>query len=151
MPKSGPAELKAYHQQVLEAEARKGKRKMAQTDFNVETLDGETLAARQAKVAEILHPKAAPAAAKDEKIITKADTPAQAPLPAPIPAPAEPEQKRTRTTVPKLLQRYQERMADTGETIIELEKVISTYQAQLEAARSKQVFLRELIDEINSD
>lgn len=69
------------------------------------------------------------------------------------PAEANGEQggKRTRTTVAKLLQGYKEREAEADTAIAAVQQSIQFQQMELEQLRAKKGFLRELIDEIESD
>jgi len=65
--------------------------------------------------------------------------------------PASQGEKRTRTTVAKLLQRYQERESETDAAIAAQQNAIQMLQMDLDQLRSKKKFLRELIDDIESD
>lgn len=84
---------------------------------------------------------------------------AGSPVPAPTtpqaapPAEANGEQggKRTRTTVAKLLERYREREAEADTAIAAVQQSIQFQQMELEQLRAKKGFLRELIEEIESD
>ena len=119
---------------------------MGRTDFDVETLDAETLAERQAKVNEILHPTAASQPAPATPIVAT-----QAPLPEPIPAPAEPEPKKQRTTVPKLLQRYQARVEELEASIATVKASIAQQQFLLKDLDSRLFVWREAIAEVEKD
>lgn len=59
--------------------------------------------------------------------------------------------KRTRTTVAKLLQGYKEREAEADTAIAAVQQSIQFQQMELEQLRAKKGFLRELIEEIESD
>jgi hypothetical protein len=150
MPKSGPRELQAYHQQVLEKERKKT---MSQTSLH-ETLDPETMNSRTAAVAKILaegadNPPATPTL--------------HAPHGSPNPPPQQPGTasngnppnedgpKRTRMTVGKLTERYQQRVADFDDHILDAQQQIQSLEAQIGDWTSKRNFWREAIAEIAAD
>ncbi len=114
---------------------------MAQTDFNVKEIDPESFSKAQERVKSILGEPGT------NVMFTKNDPPAAPPAPAP-----EPEtSKKTRTTVGKLLQRYQDREAELVKSVSEMEATIDNYQNRLSEEKFKLSVWREAIAEINSD
>lgn len=97
--------------------------------------------------------RVAAALAKDNPPAPAA-APQQPSLPGTAPA-GEPAtqagEKRTRTTVAKLLQKYQERLDDTVNEIEQVERVIAGQQLLLTQLRYRQDLWREAIAEINAD
>ena len=90
------------------------------------------------------------ATAKVQEILSEANGHQQAASPAPEPAASQTE-KRTRISVAKLLQRYQDRADETAKNIAEIESIISGYQQKLSEQRFKLEMWREAIAEINTD
>ncbi len=114
---------------------------MASTDFNTEKLDAESVEAASKRVA----------------LMFAAEHPAVPNLPLdhalgvnPAPAP-EPTEKKQRTTVAKLAQRYQEREAELAKNIDEIKRIIGTYQRTLAEAEFKLSVWREALAEIGAD
>jgi hypothetical protein len=151
MPKSGPTQLAAYHQQVLDEESKQ----MHATAFNTEELDEETVAAANERLAKMAVPPIqlsgvnVPAPAPVQNV---PEPPAPAPATSPAP-PADPEPKptRTRMTVGKMAQKYQERIEVLTSEITAAEKDIVTLQASLDGMRFKLDVWKEALAEIGAD
>lgn len=97
--------------------------------------------------------RVAAALAKDNPPAPAA-SPQQSSLPGTAPA-GEPAtqagEKRTRTTVAKLLQKYQERVVQLENDVIAVEEAIEKQQASLNEMYFKLNLWREAIAEINAD
>lgn len=132
MPINGPASLAAYHQRELDKER---KPMATATSFDTEKMDPETAAAASARVANILNQQP-----------TTASTPVPISQAADTAAP-----KKTRTTVAKILQKYQEREAGFDTEVAKLDAIIASYEKRREELRFKKSVLQELIAEINAD
>ena len=122
---------------------------MSNTSFNTLELDPETMATATSKVAKIL-------AEEQTNHVTNTlnNTPAgvihPAP-PAPAASPTEPEQKRTRMTVGKLLQKYKDREAEAAAEMAQVEDQLNKLTAQREGLTAQRAFLQGLIAEIEAD
>jgi len=137
--------LEAYHQRVLDEERQKSSRpmkgNMASTDFNTEKLDAESVDAASKRVAAMF--------AVEHPAVTNLPLD-QALGVSPAPA-SEPTEKKQRTTVAKLAQRYQEREAELAKNIDEIKRIIGTYQRTLAEAEFKLSVWREALAEIGAD
>lgn len=133
MPKSGPRELAAYHQQILNKE----RKPMASTSFDTERMDPQAAETAAARVQRILATPPATAAPQQEAPATQ--------------PPAAEAPKRTRTTVAKIVEKYQEREAEAVKNIAEIESIIASYQTKLNELKFKLTFWREAIAEIEGD
>jgi hypothetical protein len=143
MPKSGPRELLAYHQQQLNKERNK---MSTATSFDTERLDEEALAEANARLAKINGPTKDP----DPKPITETQpAPAAAPK---NPAAAEPSgEKKQRMTVSKLADRYKDRVESLTAEIAKAESHIQVLQIGLQEMRSKLAVWQEALTEIGAD
>jgi len=114
---------------------------MGQTDFTQKEIDPEAFAKAQERVKGILGEPGT------NVVFTNPDLPSTPPAPPAV----EPETKKTRTTVGKLLQRYQERVDVLTSEITAAEQSIAAQQTALDSMRFKLSVWREAIAEINSD
>lgn len=119
---------------------------MSRTSFDIETMDAETEAEAKARVDAILHPQGA----------TQAPAPAAGTAPpattaTPAPAADATKERKSRTTVAKLLQRQQEKEAQFAKDIAGIESIIASYEKRKAELAFRLQVVRELIAEINSD
>ncbi|MGA3265168.1 MAG: hypothetical protein ABSC47_14115 [Terracidiphilus sp.] len=113
------------------------------TSFDTDKLDQEVVETATGRVAQILADSTAP---------KPTQSPQQVPLPVPVGEPPSSQtEKRTRTTVSKLLQRYQDRLDESAKNVREIESIIAGYQRQLDEQNFKIKFWTEAIAEINAD
>jgi len=137
--KNGPATLAAYHKKVLKEER---KYILANTEFDISKYPPSVDPEAAARVESILHPP-------EEK---KQPATAAPTLHAPHGSPTPPEPtKKTRVTVSKILQKYQDREKEFGADIAKIDGIIASYEKRREELKFKLSVLQELIAEINSD
>jgi hypothetical protein len=140
MPKSGPKELQAYHQQVLE---RESKRMNTATSFDTEKLDDEALAEANKRLAAMPKP--------EPTLHANHGHPNPPAAPAPAAKEPEPEARRQRMTVGRLAQKYQERITEITANLEKMESIVSSYQRKLEEEKCSLKVWQEALAEINAD
>ncbi len=126
---------------------------MSNTSFNPSELDPETEASAASRVAKILAGQQQHTEPKPQTEIHQAPAAhANPPAPTPVTPPAsEPEQKRTRMTVGKLLQKYKDREAEAAAEMSQVEDQLNKLTAQREGLTAQRAFLQGLIAEIEAD
>ena len=136
---------------------------MANTDFNTEKLDPESVEDANSRLAKILaatpHQVAPDSPRYEGGELSKGYGTTLLPTPMQLagltgvnePRQADPETKKQRTTVARLAQRYQDRVEELDKSIEKLEEQLQEQEEQLDIMKYKREVWAEALAEIQAD